>query len=80
MRASYYAERIRHLLFTAQQAQGGTITLTPELSQFVVNEMFCLCDDIRLLENTIVPDDVRNMPVPVGENVVNLKDFMKKGK
>lgn len=80
MRASHYADRIRNLLFTAQQDGDGTIKLTTELSSFVVNEMFCLCDDIRLLENAVIPVEVRNLPVPVGGNVVCLKDFLKKGK
>lgn len=80
MKTSYYADRLCNLLLTAHKADGGKITLTQELSEFVVNEMYCLVEDIRLLENTAISEDARNMAPPIGENVVCLTDFRKKGK
>ena len=73
MRMSYYADRITNLLFTALKAGDGKITLTKELSEWVYNEMFCLTSDIKSLENAAIPPEVREMPPPTGENIVDFK-------
>lgn len=75
MKTSEYAVRIYEILYTAMKAGDGEIKLSHDLSKYVVNEMGCLADDVRQMENCTIPPHVRNMPAPTGENVISLAGY-----
>ena len=77
MKTSEYAVRIYELLYAAMKVGDGEIKLTPELSKFVVNEMGCISDDIRQMENSAIPPHMRDMPPPTGVNIVDFAGYKK---
>ena len=75
MKPSQYADRISNVLFTALKAGDGEIHLNRDLAEWVHNEMWCLVDEIRQLENAVIPPSVKDMPAPTGPTVVSLDAF-----
>ena len=75
MKTSEYAVRIYEILYTAMKAGDGEIKLPHDLSKYVVNEMGCLADDVRQMENCTIPPHVRDMPAPTGVNVVDFAGY-----
>lgn len=75
MKPSKHLSQVIDLLFDACAANNDKVVLTEILSEHVLEELIRVHNDMLCLEEAVVPQAIRQMANPVGENVVDLNHF-----